>query len=133
MGINLDELKKRYKEMSIEKLALIEESYHEGDYSPEAIKVIKETLEERKQELEKYRKQDVIEPPLNDDESVRKAIGIPIGKTILFALIIGLILKVLVQIIFGSDLGFGILIYFLIGLAFTYIIYRIKLSKKMNK
>ena len=64
MEVTIDELRKRYREMPIDKLALIEESYVEDEITPEAQEVIEEVLEERKQELEDYRKQGPIDETL---------------------------------------------------------------------
>lgn len=61
MGFSIDELRKKYREMPIDDLALIKESYVESDYTPEANKAIKEILEERYQELEEYQKQEIEE------------------------------------------------------------------------
>ena len=40
MEVTIDELRKRYREMPIDKLALIEESYVEDEITPEAQEVI---------------------------------------------------------------------------------------------
>lgn len=66
MEVTIDELRKRYREMPIDKLALIEKSYVEDDFTPETRKAIKDVLEERKQELVEYRKQQAIDEQLDD-------------------------------------------------------------------
>ena len=97
--MDTDELNNKYRKMPIDELALIEKSYPESEFTPEAQKVINEVLKERKKELEDYRKQSVADEVLNDEiiEEKKEGCGIYVAH-----IIIAFILAALVVVIWGA-------------------------------
>lgn len=65
------ELRRKYQQMSVDELSVFEESYIPEEYTKEAQKIIKEILEERRQELETYRKS----LPVTEDIDKKHGIG----------------------------------------------------------
>lgn len=61
------ELRSKYQHMSIGELSALENSYKPEEYTPEAQNIIKVILEQRKNEIEKYRKTLVDEKSITED------------------------------------------------------------------
>ncbi|OQX90517.1 MAG: hypothetical protein B6D58_10160 [candidate division Zixibacteria bacterium 4484_95] len=112
--------------MSVDKLALIEQSYPEGEYTPEARKVIDEVLEERKQELENYKH---LEPLREGFIDARKALGISLATHVFYTIVTAFALKILLKLM-GIDLGWLICIFF--GVVVAHLIYRKKMKRSID-
>jgi len=66
------EIRRKYQQMSIDELSAFKESYIPEEYNPEAQEIIKEILEENRQELETYRKSNL---PVAEDIDKEHGIG----------------------------------------------------------